>query len=124
MDTWEKIPWQACSGDETDTPGDRYVITNLPWRASEARPWMQVFDDLHITARFRPGRCRTVGHLPHTRVLQSSDQREERGFSAPIKGLPKNFYDPDWLENLDEHQKHNLNMQPAVDLTFPLRIMK
>ena len=85
---------------------------------------MQVFDDLHLSMRFHPGRHRTVGNLPHTRVLQLSDQREERGFSAPVKGLPENFYDPDWLEDLDEHQKRNLDLQPGVDLTFPSRIIE
>lgn len=124
MNIWKNIPWQACSGDEMDTRSKPYcyVITNLGWRAREVRPWMQVLDDLHLLTRFHPGQRRTAGNLPHDRLV--SGQRDERGFSAPVKGLPRNFYDAEWLEDLDEHQKRDLQLKPAVDMTFPKRIIE
>jgi len=114
---FETMTMQAVSGDETDHVNGqvRYAETSIPWRSILARVFLRTFDRIHLSTRFTSAGRATAGGWPHRRV---PSKRVERSWKL-VKGLPVNFYDPVWLkENLDEHEQRQLNMQPAVDLSF------
>jgi hypothetical protein len=121
---FEQLPLEAMSGDETDHrgPDRRYNITTLSWRSPAIRAWMQVLDDLHLSTRFTQGKRTTAGKFPHARVQALG--RNERHLDVPVKGLPSNFYNPDWLSSLDDYDRKDLRIQPAVDLTFTSGILR
>jgi hypothetical protein len=121
---FQSLPMAAMSGDETDHRGTerRYIITTLPWRSAAIRDWMQVFDDLHLTMRFTNGDRATAGKFPHTRIALPN--RKERCLDAPVKGLPRNFYDDDFYARLNKLERKELNAQKPIDLTFTPEVLK
>lgn len=124
---WENIPWYGCSGDETDSRRvpHCHMITKLPWRAPAIRAWMQILDDLHLHTRFVSGLRATPGNFPYVRVEPTKQAvRNERGMAQVVKGLPINFYCPDWLADLDEYDRHALAAEPAIDLAFSPNIIQ
>ena len=131
---WNIIPWQACSGDETDTHESphRYIITTLEWRSEALRQWMQVFDDLHLATRFNyyeghyeqgQEKTPTCGNYPHRRVEPAEPVSERTSFRV-VKGLPRNFYDSAWLRRQDKGFRKSLSIKPEVDLAIPKEIHK
>jgi hypothetical protein len=118
------LPLAAVSGDETDHRGRqlRYNITTLSWRSPEIRRWMQVLDDLHLSTRFSTGNRATAGKFPHVRIHIS--ERNERHLDTPVAGLPRNFYNQDWMDSLDRRERAALRIQEPVDLSFSPDILR
>ena len=116
---WNTIPWEAMSGDETDHHSGkvRYVITSLPWRAKWIREWMAVFDQLHLATRFQESGRATAGAFPHLRV-RSARHREDQICTQAVPGLPRNFYDEDWLRDQTPRTIRELRIRPEIDLRF------
>ncbi|KAF8969051.1 hypothetical protein BDZ97DRAFT_1654284 [Flammula alnicola] len=120
---WDLIPWEAVSGDETDhrLGNNRYAITSLPWRARWIHQWMVVFDRLHLATRFQSGRA-TAGAFPRVRV--ANRYREDQECATPVRGLPRNFYDPDWLLRQDKGFIRWLDIQAEIDLRIPMELLR
>ena len=119
---WEAMPPEAMSGDETDHDNGRlrYAITQLDWRNPDALEWFRTFDHLHLSTRFGTDDRPTPGQFPHPRV--NSQRMEHR--ARPVKGLPRNFYDAEWLQTLDQFEYNALDIRPEVDLTFSADILR
>ncbi|KAF8870421.1 hypothetical protein BD779DRAFT_1455421, partial [Infundibulicybe gibba] len=121
---WERLPFEAMSGDETDHEGFavRYVITNLPWRsdAAEVTAWFRTFDHLHMSTRFTSNDRATPGKFPHPRLVS----RRLETHDTPVPGLPINFYNAHWIQSLDSFERDKLDVQPPLDLTFTQNILE
>ncbi|KZT04093.1 uncharacterized protein LAESUDRAFT_658585 [Laetiporus sulphureus 93-53] len=115
---WDTIPYTAMSGDESDHSRGkvRYVVLTL----SGIREMAVVFDWMHLWCRFTPEGRPKHGAFP--RYRRRGSMRLERG-ALPVKGLPVNCYDTQWLAGLDLEDRHSLNIQPAADLTHTNTVM-
>ncbi|KAF6748409.1 hypothetical protein DFP72DRAFT_575606 [Ephemerocybe angulata] len=118
-----KFDWKVCSGDDTDSDGEK-VITTLDWRAEEVRPMFRIVDLLTLVLRFPDGVHATSGQFPQHRY-DPVDAREhgepvlERRRTDPQRGLPENFYNPTWLRSLDEDARERLEMTRPISFEFP-----
>ncbi|KAF9487500.1 hypothetical protein BDN71DRAFT_1478605 [Pleurotus eryngii] len=126
---WDSMPCEAVSGDETDhgsssnrlyrkTVQERFAITKHPWRSPQVKEWFRTFDALHVATRFTLDDRAGPGRFPHFRM--DSGRVSQR--SRPVPGLPKNFYDPNFLRSLDDDEIEKLNPQPDFDLSFSPRV--
>ena len=79
----------------------RYVIRKLEWRSAELMRFLRTLDLLHLSTRFTSKGRPTQGNWPRHRV----EGRVVDDTSPVIKGLPLNFYDPDWFLDLDPEQR-------------------
>jgi len=117
----------AYSGDESDGNG-RLRITTLRWRHPRVRRWMAILDLLHLTLRFVNGVRPSTGNFPLPRYdpAETTDGQHciEKFNSSPMSGLPRNAYDPDWLETLTEGERTMLKMQPDFDFEFPDELIR
>ncbi|KAF8058574.1 hypothetical protein FPV67DRAFT_1428039 [Lyophyllum atratum] len=123
---WSALKMKAMSGDESVFDGDasdsrRYITTKLRWRDSSVDEWLKVFDKLHLSTRFNLANEPGPGQFPHRRVV--STELARRG-DDPVKGLPRNFYDEEWLRGLNKSTRDKLNIQDAVDLSFSTEILR
>ncbi|KAH9931861.1 uncharacterized protein B0H18DRAFT_838513, partial [Fomitopsis serialis] len=118
---WKRIPYTACSGDESEHPESgltRYVVTKLPWRSKELEEFFKHLDSVHMSTRWMARGKWDHGKLPNPR--ERGSDRVDRT-SAPPPGLPVNCYDAEWLEDLKEADVdayQDLDVQPPVDLTL------
>jgi hypothetical protein len=118
------MPYEAMSGDEECTKAKddtiRFEITNLRWRnpAPEIRAWFKTLDALHMSTRFAANDRPLAGRFPHRRI----PSKRMEPVDIPVPKLPRNFYDPNWLETLDEIERDILQIQPAIDLAFSPQI--
>lgn len=112
----KRMPYYSCSGDESYIHNGqvRNEITNLRWRNTAIKKWFHTLDALHMSTRFQVNGQPLPGAFPHYRV--NSGRIEDD--APPVVGLPRNFYDEDWLENLDEIELEKLDVQPPMDITF------
>ncbi|KAL4260737.1 hypothetical protein AB1N83_008542 [Pleurotus pulmonarius] len=127
---WESMPMEVVSGDETDhgpssnrrlynkTVQERYAITNHPWRSLEVKQWFRTFDALHMATRFTLDDRAGPGRFPHIRIESGRVSKKSR----PVPGLPRNFYNPDFLRSLNDHDLETLNPQADFNLSFSRRV--
>lgn len=113
------------SGDETtDQEGDkpRYAITNLFWRDPVIHAWFRTLDRLHLSTRFSSNRRARPGAFPHIRIRSKRSET----YQPHQEGLPSNFYNPVYLEMLDDDQLDELKktMQPELDLNLPANLIR
>lgn len=124
---WNRIPFTACSGDESEhseSGPTRYVVTRLPWRSEELEELFKHLDSVHMSTRWMTQGKWDHGKLPGPR--ERGSDRVDRA-SAPPPGLPVNCYDAEWLEDLQEMDTdayQDLDVQPAVDLTLPRDVVR
>ena len=69
-----------------------------------------------FTSKGRP----TQGNWPRYRI----EGRVVDNTSPVIKGLPLNFYDPDWFLELDSEQREQLRYKPAVKLEMSNELLE
>lgn len=117
----DQMDWRCCSGDETDGEGE-HAITELPWRSERIRKLFRLVDLAGLARRFPDGLNATTGEFPKVRYdpAASRPRRErtkETYRSGPPPGLPENFYDRQWLRDLDDLEKLALNMTAKVEIT-------
>jgi hypothetical protein len=119
-----KLTWQAVSGDESDHANGQKIllITDLSWRSKDPKviTFFRTFDHIHLSDRFNSTGRAGRGQFPHPRV---PSRRKER-HSNPVPGLPENFYDADFLDDLDHFERKALKIQPAIDLTFTPEVQR
>lgn len=114
---------EAMSGDElTDFRGDhpRYAITNLTWRNPAIHAWFKTLDHLHLSTRFKADMTPTSGAFPHHRV----PSRRVEDHQPIVPGLPINFYNPVFLEGMEQYEIDDLDIQPKLDLSFPPHVIR
>ena len=107
------------SGDESDHPEERqtrehrrFLVVNPAWRSSEVVPWLQVIDDAYLDSRFSENGRASRGNWVRNRVRSSRVDHSR----PPVIGLPKNFYDEDWLSRLSKKEQEALEMEEEVSL--------
>lgn len=104
---------EGVSTDESDhentTQHPRYRIVKKSWRNDDLIFWYRTFDALHQHSRFRPVNRATRGAQPHARI--PSDRSNE--FSAAVSQLPRNAYDPEWLQALHPQYVTHLHIDES-----------
>lgn len=123
---WASLPKEVCSDDEQvagSNASARYEKIAPYWRNPEIQDFFNSWDHIDIALRYGPdGKPQGKGRFPRVRTQREPPRKD---YEAPaVKNLPTNFYDPLWYESLDEMEKIDLGAQPAVDLTFPSRILR
>jgi len=121
---WEEMPVGVVSGDETDhhRGRNRYAITKLRWRAPWIREWMATLDRLYLATRFTESGRATPGAFPHVRIMDGRHRPESH--DEPVRGLPKNFYDPIWLSEQSAPYIEWLDIRPPINLKFPQELRR
>ncbi|KAI0681625.1 hypothetical protein BC835DRAFT_1311826 [Cytidiella melzeri] len=54
--------------------------------------------------------------------IESIREGTSKSQKQPVKDLPSNCYDKDWLDGLDEEDRNNLRMREEVYLTIPVAL--
>jgi hypothetical protein len=118
----ESLTLEAMSGDETDhVQGQvRYALTRLPWRSTAIKTWLKTLDLIHISSRFSSTGRAKRGAFPHRRIPSNRIEYD----ATPVRGLPRNFYDPIWFRALDKHERSSLRVGDKVDLTLTPAVLK
>ncbi|TDL19987.1 hypothetical protein BD410DRAFT_791361 [Rickenella mellea] len=117
VDALESLGPDGMSGDESEThsskrgsgEGDdkRYIIIQQPWRSPNVTEWLRPLDLVHLSSRFDSMGNATRGKWPRRRV----PSRRVNNDSRPVPGLPRAFYNPDWLATLEVDALEDLNIQ-------------
>jgi hypothetical protein len=95
------------SSDERDEGNDRCLHSTRPfWRHSTVTGWLHSLDSIGSVAVHNPARYE-VKRQPSTKVDMES---------RVVRGLPVNFYDWSFLDNLDGSQYSDLDPKPAIAL--------
>ena len=110
---------EGTSSDERDSDlvrvPPRYLIHKLEWRSAELTRFLRTLDLLHISTRFTEKGQPTPGNWPRYRVQSSIVDN----ISPVVKGLPLNFYDSEWLLDLDPEHRAQLEHKPPLELKMP-----
>ena len=110
---------EGTSSDERDSDlvrvPPRYLIHKLEWRSAELTRFLRTLDLLHISTRFTEKGQPTPGNWPRYRVHSSIVDN----ISPVVKGLPLNFYDSEWLLDLDPEHRAQLGDKPPLELKMP-----
>ena len=97
------------SSDEKDPDNDRYYYSIKPyWRNERVTHWLHDLDRIHsqkYSTESEPSTCR----IPSGKVDMDC---------GAVGGLPLNFYDRCYLNNLETPQYKSLNSQPPIPLGF------
>lgn len=120
----DRLGVEGHSGDESDHHGDqiRYVILTLPWRADELTRYVRALDVVHIAKRFFETGRAGPGNWPRKCI---PNQKRIDSASAPVRGLPRNFYNAAWLLTQSPETIATLNIQDVVvDLTIPASVQR
>ncbi|KAG2132333.1 hypothetical protein DEU56DRAFT_739579 [Suillus clintonianus] len=111
------------SGDESDTRDGlkRYVIFLDEWRNPEVATWIRVFDRVFMTTKFNQVNRPKRGNWPRIRV--PTTQRNAIRSGNPVPGLPRNFYNEEWLSTLDVDELEALNVQQPISLVHSQEVL-
>lgn len=103
------------SGDETESEdvfGHR-VVRRLrrPWISHQVSSLVAAVDSYGMEAKDQVGMRKqgNVGLTRHTAAINDDDR-------PYMVNLPINFYDAEWFRRLDEYEKAELNVQPAMNI--------
>ena len=108
--------WRSTSGK---VPSHYFVIRPV-WRSGAVTDWLRVMDHVYLARRFNPDGRVTRGRW--TRNRKPSNKVDLA--ATPIKGLPINFYDEEWLKSLNPKERRSLKMQDPLDLTHTEEVMR
>jgi hypothetical protein len=93
--------------------GRRFKIVNMKWRSQEATKWLRTMDLIYVGTKFYEDRTAMPGS--QFRERYPSDKVE---IGRAIRGLPRNFYDVQWLQRLSPFEQQALEIQPEIDINF------
>ncbi|KAH9168267.1 hypothetical protein EDB89DRAFT_1855711 [Lactarius sanguifluus] len=112
----DKLGAEGMSGDESDHTGGhrRYVVRKLNWRSDEVTRVLRILDALVLVSHWTSDGRPRPGKFPHIRI--DSNRVENR---EPVRNLPRNFYQPEWLDTLDKYERQELKIRKPVDLKLP-----
>ena len=108
--------WRSASGK---IPYGYFVVCPA-WRSGEVTSWLQVIDNVYLAQRFTTDGRVTPGNWVRNRIRSTRVDRA----AVPIKGLPANFYDKEWLRSLPPRKRRALGVIEAVDLTHTKEILR
>ncbi|KAH9856335.1 hypothetical protein C2E23DRAFT_722276, partial [Lenzites betulinus] len=102
----QQLGTEGMSSDEEDkdSPYTRYRILRKPWRAPAVTTFLRVLDALHRRWRSRHGQGNQRGAPPRLRYMGT----DVSNLSRPVRGLPINFYDANWLAARTDVQRADL----------------
>lgn len=107
------------SGDESDCPGERrtrehrrFFVVSPAWRSPEVVSWLRVIDGAYLDSRFSGDGRASRGNWVRSRVRSSRVDHSR----PPVVGLPKNFYDEEWLSRLSQEEREALEVQEEISL--------
>lgn len=107
------------SGDESEHSEERqsrenrkFFVVRPAWRSPEVDPWLQVIDNTYLGSRFSDSGRASRGNWVRHRVRSGRLDYAR----PPVIGLPKNFYDEEWLGHLSQLELEALGMQEEVSL--------
>lgn len=101
------------SSDEEEYVGgvlQHYRVSSLPWRYKLVTVLLRLLDALYRRYRSKIGQGSLHGARPHLRYLTDVISSNTRG----VPGLPRNAYDPEWLDGLRPLQRQDLQVQDTV----------
>ena len=101
--------WRSASGK---VPTNYFVIRPA-WRSEEVTSWLKVIDNVYLARRFTTDGRVTPGNWIRNRLRSGKVDQT----ATPIKGLPVNFYDKEWLRSLPPRKKRGLRVSGVVDLS-------
>lgn len=108
--------------EDYDRQGKEHLIAlGMPWRSAEAEEWMVRLDHVHMSTRWNAKGTPKRGNLPRWRVRGSTRMEIH---CEPPRGLPENFYDARWLNELMEVDREALEATERVELGLSDRIME
>ncbi|KAH9481667.1 hypothetical protein JR316_0006194 [Psilocybe cubensis] len=93
-----RMGYRGMSSDESDSEGNRFKVHLCPWRHPNVTQWLHAIDALGLAMR------------KNANLKQGSSQREREPSTKPgdptrfVRGLPRNSYEPTWLDNPDHIQ--------------------
>lgn len=91
----------------------RYAIVLEEWCSDELKTWLRMIDLLACREKWDG---RNVARPGNGRRLRVVSNRSKRGVA--VSGLPENCYNPSWLKTLKGYERKQLNVAPAIDMTF------
>lgn len=111
------------SDDESDREqceGPRHFkILKLNWRSTELRHFLRLLDLLYLYVKFKANGRYQNGNWVRTRLPSNKSENRTAEVSEAVAGLPRNFYDTNWYENLNPRLRRILGATSSVDLTIP-----
>lgn len=115
------------SGDESEASETnrsrghrRFFVVRPAWRSPKVTPWLQVIDDVHLESRFSESGRASRGNWVRHRVRSGKVDHAR----PPVIGLPRNFYDEEWLGGLSRTELEALEMQEEVSLEHDPNLAK
>lgn len=113
------------SGDESEVSGAsrehrRFFVVRPAWRSPKVTPWLQVIDAVHLDSRFSESGRASRGNWVRHRVRSGRVDHVR----PPVIGLPKNFYDEEWLGGLSQTELEALEVQEEVSLEHDPNLME
>ena len=113
------MKFTVLSDDESDHENgtnvgrSRYVIIQEEWRLDELIKWLRVMDLLACGEKWDGRNVARPGNSKRIRVMSTRSKDEEA-----VHGLPENCYNAKWLGTLRNYERKQLNIRPAIDMTF------
>ena len=101
------------AGTRGTLQGRRYKIVKPKWRSPEVTKWLRTLDLFYAGSRINEDGTSQPGN--QFRQCYSS---ELENIGNPIVGLPRNFYNEQWLRTLSPQRREKLLMQPEIDIKF------
>ncbi len=91
----------------------RYAIVREAWCSNELIIWLRLMDLLACGEKWDGCNMARQGNSRHLRVHSSCSKD-----GVAISGLPKNCYDPGWLNSLKDYERDLLDIKPPLDMQF------
>lgn len=110
------------SDDEENHQPDRpcYSINDRDWRSAQARRYFRQCDLIRVGEKFDHGGLHRTA--PGNWVRERIPKPGPPSSSDPVPGLPRNFYNTEWINKQSEERIRWLDRQPEVPLEFPLHL--
>jgi hypothetical protein len=97
----------------TDLGRSHYTIVKEPWRSNELIIWLRMMDLLACGEKWAG---RDVAQQGNSRRLRVHSSHSKHGVA--VAGLPKNCYNPDWLNTLSQFEREYLQVKPPYNMQF------
>ncbi|KLO06160.1 hypothetical protein SCHPADRAFT_895681 [Schizopora paradoxa] len=116
----------SMSDDERDGVGiygeRRFRIIEQEWKHPDLTYWVRILDGLYISTRFNEAGKPTPGNWPRIRLPPAPNAPKSK--KLPPSGLPRNFFNPEYLASLYPYQLARLQVKPPRKLEFPPELIE
>lgn len=97
-----------------------YLIIRPAWRSEEVTKWLRVMDLVCVATPFTSDGRVTRGKWMRNRIPSNKVDSTAK----PVKGLPVNFYDGEWLKSLDPKKKALKILEEKAESTHTEEIVR